>query len=251
MILMAGCVTNQKIQSPAPAVTQTQVPAVQSTPTREAVVQTGTIPVQSPVATQVQVPAPRETVVQTETIPVTSPVGSQAQVPVPLETAVPPVQVVRASDMNSFISSSFPEVTDLYEEVKKSKNALEWKAVQDRSLELQILIQNLKKTYNLNTPNPEKNVFPGLDSKQEIVFLKYIRYLDDMENYATNLKNAIYYQERGSDPQSAQTSRRYQGLADQYEKQAIAGVKTISDYCRDFKYTFFDDDSVQQYRYTG
>lgn len=157
----------------------------------------------------------------------------------------------RASRMDEFIATSFPKVTELYTSIKKAKNALEWKTVQDVALDLQILIQDYKKTYQLTGPNPEKKVFPGLDSREEIVFLKYINYLDDLENYATNLKNAVYYQEKGSDPQSAQTSRRYQGLADQFEKQAIAEVKTISDYSKDFKYTFFDPKVSAQYRYTG
>jgi len=181
----------------------------------------------------------------------TKPSSASQQVGSSVNSEMEKKTIERASHMEDFISSSFPEVTELYTSIKKAKNALEWKTVQDLALDLQILIQDYKKTYQLTDPNPEKKVFPGLDSRQEIVFLKYINYLDDMENYATNLKNAVYYQEKGSDPQSAQTSRRYQGLADQFEKQAIATVKTISDYSQDFKYTFFDPKLSAQYRYTG
>lgn len=225
IIISAGCLSNQGVPSPAPVSSHTQAPGVQPSITPEKVV-------------------PPE-VTLTGTLP-----AAQAKESVQ-ETGVPSSKIERASDMGSFISSSFPEVTKLYGEIKKSNNALEWKSVQDQSLKLQILIQDLKKTYQLNTPNPEKKIFPGLDSRQEIIFLKYVRYLDDMENYATNLKNAVYYQEKGSDPQSAQTSRRFQGLADQFEKQAIAEVKTIGDYCKDFKYTFFNLKIADQYRYTG
>lgn len=159
--------------------------------------------------------------------------------------------ISKASDMDGFIRSTFPEITASYTEIKKSRDALEWKKVQDHSQKLQTLIQDYQKTYHLDLPNPEKVVFAGLDSRQQIVLLKYLRFLQDMESYATNLKNAVYYQEKGTDPQSAQTSRRYQNLADQFEKQSIAGVKTISEYAADFKYTFIDPDLAGVYRYVG
>lgn len=163
----------------------------------------------------------------------------------------PSARMDRADTMDAFIATSFPLVTEAYTGIKKSRNALEWKAVQDKALKLQILIQDLKKTYQLEVPNPEKTVFEGLDSRQQIVFLKYVRYLNDMESYATNLKNAVYYQEKGNDPQSAQTAKRYQDLADQFEKQVIAEVKTIVDYANDFKYTFMNPTLADQYRYVG
>ena len=160
-----------------------------------------------------------------------------------------PSQVERSSDMAGFISSSLPKVTETYVAIKKSRNALEWKKVQDQALSLQISIQDLKKTYQLSAPNPEKTAFPGLNNREQIVFLKYNQYLNDIENYAINLKNAVYYQEKGNDPQTLQTARRYQSLADQYEKQVIAGIKTIADYGNDFKYSFVDPKMVQEYRY--
>lgn len=226
MIITAGCLSNQTGKSSAPIIIQTQAPVTQPSPSSGPTIQAQITPVTPPDKTLPPAPGPRE-------------------------TDIPGKKIERVSDMETFISDSFPDVTGIYSEIKKSKNALEWKMVQDQSLQLQILVQDLKKTYQLNTPNPEQNVFPGLDNRQEIVFLKYVRYLDDMENYATNLKNAVYYQEKGSDPESAQTSRRYQGLADQFEKQAISEVKTISDYCTDFKYSFFDQEVANQYRYTG
>jgi len=157
--------------------------------------------------------------------------------------------IEKSPDMAGFISGSFPKVTETYIAIKKSKGALDWKKVQEQALALQIQVQDLKKTYQLDVPNPEKTVFPGLNSREQIVFLKYIRYLNDMETFATNLKNAVYYQEKGGDPDSLQTAHRYQNLADQFEKQAIAEVKTISDYCTDFKYSFMNPGSVQEYRY--
>nr|WP_319537730.1 hypothetical protein [uncultured Methanospirillum sp.] len=157
--------------------------------------------------------------------------------------------IVKAPDMAGFISGSFLKVTETYIGIKKSRGALDWKKVQEQALALQIQVQDLKKTYMLDVPNPEKTVFPGLNSREQIVFLKYIRYLNDMESFATNLKNAVYYQEKGGDPDSLQTAHRYQNLADQFEKQAIAEVKTISDYCTDFKYSFMNPVSVQEYRY--
>jgi hypothetical protein len=152
----------------------------------------------------------------------------------------------KKSDMAGFISMSFPEVTETYSAIKKSRNAMDWKKVQDQAMALQIQVQDLKKTYQLEVPNPEKNVFPDLNSREQIVFLKYISYLNDLESYATNLKNAVYYQEKGNDPQ---TAHRYQNIADQFEKQVIAEVKTISDYCNDFKYTFLNPVTVQVYRF--
>lgn len=157
--------------------------------------------------------------------------------------------IEKLSDMAGFISTSFPAITEKYTDIKKSRNALDWKKVQEQALSLQILIQNLKKTYLLDVPNPEKTVFPNLNNREQIVFLKYLGYLNDMESYATNLKNAIYYQEKGADSDSLQTARRYQNLADQFEKQVIAEVKTISDYSNDFKYTFINPDMVKAYRY--
>ncbi|PWR74295.1 hypothetical protein [Methanospirillum lacunae] len=162
---------------------------------------------------------------------------------------IPSTSIEKSSDMAGFISTSFPAITEKYVEIKKSRNALDWKKVQEQALSLQVQIQTLKKTYILDVPNPEKTVFPNLNSREQIVFLKYVGYLSDMESYATNLKNAVYYQEKGGDSESLQTARRYQNLADQFEKQAIAEVKTISDYCTDFKYTFINPITVQAYRY--
>lgn len=220
IVLSAGCISNQtgNVQSPVPS--------------------QASAPVASP-ASGSEIINPEDGRVDTM-----APV-------IPAETSGLVTQMERAPDMDGFISTSFPKVTEIYSGIKKSRNALDWKQVQDQSLKLQIFIQDLKKTYQLDVPNPEKNVFPGLDSRQQIVLLKYLQYLDDMEGYATNLKNAIYYQEKGTDPQSAQTSRRYQGLADQSEKQAIAEVKTISEYSKDFKFTFFDSILAGHYRYVG
>jgi hypothetical protein len=153
--------------------------------------------------------------------------------------------------LEDFISTSFSEVTDLYNSIKKSRNALAWKEVQDKALQMQLLIQEYKKSYRLDLPNPEKKVFGRLNSREEIVLLKYLQYLNDMEGYAVNLKNAVYYQEKGSDSESAQTALRYQSHADQNIKRAIAEVKTISDYCNDFKFSFFDSELVSDYRYTS
>jgi hypothetical protein len=161
----------------------------------------------------------------------------------------PSSSIEKSSDMAGFISTSFPAITEKYIDIKKSRNALDWKKVQEQALSLQIQIQNLKKSYLLDVPNPEKTVFPNLNSREQIVFLKYVGYLHDMESYATNLKSAVYYQEKGGDSESLQTARRYQNLADQFEKQAIAEVKTISDYSADFKYTYINPVSVQAYRY--
>lgn len=221
ILISAGCLSNTPVKNQAPV--SSQVPA--------------------PTA---QVPATPDQHTRPESTPDENMVPALA-----VGTMKPLTHVEQASNLDGFISTSFPEVTGIYNEIKKSRNALEWKQVQDKALELQILIQDLKKENQLNVPNPEKNVFSGLDSRQQIVFLKYLQYLDDMESYATNLKNAVYYQEKGSDPGSAQTARRYQGQADQSEKEAIAEVKTISDYCNDFKYSFFDSKLSDQYRYTG
>jgi hypothetical protein len=155
----------------------------------------------------------------------------------------------KATTMEAFVTHTFPQVTELYVAIKKSKDALEYKVVQDKSLQLQVLIQNIKQDYQLTVTNPEKRVFPSLDNRQQVVFLKYLQFLNDMENYAVNLKSAVYYQEKATDAQSMQTSKRYQSQADQYIKQAIAKVKTIYEYCQDFKYTFFNPELVKEYRY--
>lgn len=161
-----------------------------------------------------------------------------------------PTETSKRPSMDDFIISSFPEVTDQYVSIKESQNALALKEVQKKALELQLLIQDYKKKYRLDIPNSEKKAFGTLDSRREIIFLKYLQYLNDMEEYAVNLKNAVYYQEKGGDSESIQNVRRYQSHADQYLKEAIAEVKTINDYCNDFKYTFFDPILVQKYRYT-
>jgi hypothetical protein len=182
-----------------------------------------------------------------DSVSLTSPL---AQPSVSSQSVSPTTSTIeKSSDMPGFISTSFPKITEIYSEIKKSRNALDWKKVQEQALSLQIQIQNLKKTYMLDVPNPEKTVFVNLNSKEQIVFLKYLRYLNDMENYGVNLKNAVYYQEKGGDADSLLTARRYQNIADQFEKQAIAEVKTISDYGTDFKYTFINPVTVQEYRY--
>lgn len=224
LLLLAGCITN------LPDNTKVSAPEiVHEVSTQTSAIQTG-IPVQTLAEQSTSAPLAETSLVQAS------------------ETKDSP-QMERESDMGGFISASFPKVTELYIDIKKSRNALEWKQVQEKALKLQVLIQDLTKTYRLNIPNPEKNVFKGLDSREQIVLLKYLQYLDDMESYATNLKNAVYYQEKGSDPQSAQTSLRYQGQADQFEKQMITEVKTISDYCKDFKYTFLNQEMVREYRF--
>lgn len=228
LMISAGCVTSQQGRDQVSQQIANPTPLSTLTP----------VPVQSDRST-----APRVD----QSAPVTSMKAEVTQASSPVPSPSPLME--RAPDMDGFISTSFPKVTDVYTEIQQSRNALEWKAVQDQALSLQILVQDLKKTYQLEVPNPEKTVFPGLDSRQQIVFLKYLQYLNDMENFATNLKNAVYYQEKGSDPQSSQTARRYQNQADQFEKQAIAEVKTISDYCNDFRYTFLNPVTVQKYRY--
>jgi hypothetical protein len=162
-----------------------------------------------------------------------------------------PPGIERESDMDGFIRVSFPKVTELYTDIKKSRIVFEWKQIQEKAIKMQIFIQDLTRTYQLDISNPEKNVFRDLDSRHQIVMLKYLHYLDDMEGYATNLNNAVYYQEKGTDPQSAQTSLRYQGQSDQFEKQAIADIKTISEYCNDFRFTFLNQEMVREYRYLG
>ena len=223
ILVSAGCLSENPVHTPTPVPVSSQVP-----------VQTAHTPAH-----------PQQTTLSG------SPTAETMVPALPAETIKTPTHPDQAAGMESFISTSFPEVTGIYDEIKKSRNALDWKQVQDKALKLEILIQDLKKEYQLNVPNPEKNVFTNLDSRQQIVLLKYLQYLDDMESYATNLKNAVYYQEKGNDPQSAQTARRYQDQADQAEKQVIAEVKTISDYCSDFKYSFFDSKLSGQYRYTG
>lgn len=209
--------------------------------------QEGPLPVQTQSAGEPDVTGPVVSSTPSPSVPhVSSPQSIEEVVPVS-----DPSTITKASDMDGFIRSTFPMITAVYEEIKKSREALEWKKVQDQSQKLQMLIKEYQTTYHLDRSNPEKVVFTGLDSRQQIVLLKYLRFLQDMENYALNLKNAIYYQEKGNDPQSAQTSRRYQNLADQFEKQSIAGVKTISEYATDFKYTFFDPDLARVYRYVG
>ncbi|PKL60745.1 MAG: hypothetical protein CVV33_01070 [Methanomicrobiales archaeon HGW-Methanomicrobiales-4] len=226
LLFLAGCISN------SPDSSKTSIPE-----------KGGDLHVQNSLS---QTEMPVQTLTgQTTSLPSTQVIQNQ------LPEANGPSLVERRSDMAGFISTSFPEVTNLYTDIKKSRNALEWKQVQEKALQLQLLIQDLTKTYQLNTPNPEKNVFKGLDSREQIVLLKYIQYLDDMESYATNLKNAVYYQERGSDPQSAQTALRYQGQADQFEKKVITEIKTISDYFNDFKYSFLNQESVRQYRFVG
>lgn len=190
-----------------------------------------------------------------EPIPATT-TPSLSTTPAPITPALTPgssptlvSRTERAPDMHQFISVSFPRVSDVYLAIKNARTAMEWKKVQDQALALQILIQELKKNYQLEGTNPEKTVYSNLSSREQIVFLKYISYLNDMENFAINLKNSIYYQEKGSDPQALQTAKRYQNQAAQYEKQSIAEVKTISDYCNDFNYTFMNPVIVQYYRY--
>lgn len=154
------------------------------------------------------------------------------------------------SGVEEIIALTFPAITEQYTAIQRSRNALEWDDVQAEALSLQVNIQELMRSYQMDRPNPAQRLVPGIDSREEIVLLKYIRFLEDMGYYAENLKNAVYYQEKGSDPPSAQTARRYQGIADQYEKQAINAVQTISDYCDDFSIRCFDKESASLYRHT-
>jgi len=224
LILSTGCTSTKTGQNPSIPKTQEVTVSTSQTP--------DTLGTQTPDSVGSELNAPDSEKISTNT-----------------QTTTTSSSITKSQDMAGFISTSFPKITETYVALKKSKNALDWKKVQDQALNMQIQVQDLKKTYSLDVPNPEKSVFPDLDSREQIVFLKYIGYLNDMESYAANLKNAVYYQEKGTDSNSLQTAHRYQNLADQFEKQVIAEVKTISDYCTDFKYSFIDPKSVQEYRY--
>ncbi|HWQ68235.1 MAG TPA: hypothetical protein VN372_15365 [Methanospirillum sp.] len=159
----------------------------------------------------------------------------------------PSVETNIAKDLPTFIKQTFPTLTENYIAIKAARNALNDNEIQDQSLRLEQLIQNIRKTYQLERPNVEKRVFPGLDSKQEIIFNKYLGFMIDLEGYATNLKNAIYYKQIGGDPTAPMTASRYLGQAEQSEQKTIATVKTMVDYCKDFGYLYLDPVSAESY----
>ena len=160
--------------------------------------------------------------------------------------AVPTASV---QDSGSFIRETFPDLTFKYSAIRTAIHDLNWNEAQNKSLNLEDRIREIKNSYPVNAPDSEKSIYIGLDNKQRIVLDKYLGYINNLEQYAINQKNAIYYRTQSADLSAKGTAKRYQDLADEFEKKVVTDVRTLDEYCKEFKYDYLDSRSVDKYSF--
>jgi len=153
--------------------------------------------------------------------------------------------------LKAFIEKTFPELTKAYMDIRASDRALDAAGIQNKALALETLVQELTNEYHLDRSLPEKNVFPGLTSKEEVIFNKYLGFIRSLGLYASSLKQAVYWKNAGSDPSSLGNYRRNQDLADQYGKKVITDLKTLDGYCTEWGFPYLDKKYVREYSFTS
>jgi len=154
-----------------------------------------------------------------------------------------------SAQLKVFIEDTFPQLTNAYMDIRASDRALDAAAIQDRALALENLVKDLTDEFHLDRSLPEKNVFPGLTSKEEVIFNKYLGFIRSLGAYASSLKQAVYWKNAGSDPASLGNYRRNQDLADQYGKKVVTDIKTLDGYCSEWGFLYLDKKYVQEYSY--
>lgn len=153
--------------------------------------------------------------------------------------------------LKGFIEKTFPQLTAAYVDIKKSGRALDAIGVQEKALAVETLVQDLTNEYHLDQSLPEKNVFPGLSSKEEVIFNKYLGYIRDLGQYAMYLKEAVYWKSMGSDPNAPGNYRRNQDLADQFGKKVVTDIQTLNEYAKEWGFLYLDDIYTREYSLTS
>jgi hypothetical protein len=156
-----------------------------------------------------------------------------------------------STQLKDFIEKTFPKLTQAYMDIRKSEIALDAARIQENALVLETLVKDLTVEYNLNRSLPEKNMFPGLSTKEKFIVNNYIGFIHDLGLYASSLKEAVYWKNAGSDPTSLGNYRRNQDLADQYRKKVITDLKTLDEYCKEGGFPYLDNTYVREFSFTS
>jgi len=149
--------------------------------------------------------------------------------------------------LKEFIEESFPRLTSAFMAIRSSTLALDAAGIQEKALALELLVKDLTDEYNLDRPLPEKNVFPGLTAREEVIFNKYLGFIRTIGSYASSLKQAVYWKSSGTDAASLGNYRRYQDLADNYQKKLGRDIKTLDSYCSDWGFPYLDKKFTREY----
>jgi len=156
-----------------------------------------------------------------------------------------------SGQLRVFIEDTFPELTKAYMAIRTADRALDAAGIQEKALALETAINDLTDEYSLDRSLPEKNVFPGLTSKEEVIFNKYLGFIRSLGSYASSLKQAVYWKNAGTDAASLGNYRRYQDLADNYGKKVITDIKTLDGYCSEWGFPYLDKKYVREYSFSS
>lgn len=182
------------------------------------------------------------------------PVVTMTQIPSsaePVQKRVMTPDTPGSGQLRVFIEDTFPELTKAYMAIRTADRALDAAGIQEKALALETAINDLTDEYSLDQSLPEKNVFPGLTSKEEVIFNKYLGFIRSLGSYASSLKQAVYWKNAGTDAASLGNYRRYQDLADNYGKKVITDIKTLDGYCSEWGFPYLDKKYVREYSFSS
>ncbi|HOJ96740.1 MAG TPA: hypothetical protein PK024_07905 [Methanospirillum sp.] len=171
--------------------------------------------------------------------------------PEPVQKRVMTHDIDASGRLKGFIEDTFPKLTKAYVAIRASDRALDAAGVQEKALALENMVQDLTEEYHLDQSLPEKNVFPGLSSREEVIFNKYLGFIRSLGSYASSLKQAVYWKNAGTDPASLGNYRRYQDLTDNYGKNVITDIKTLDGYCTEWGFPYLDKKYMKEYSFTS
>lgn len=177
-----------------------------------------------------------------------TPIHSSAE---PVQKRVMTPDTPGSGQLRVFIEDTFPELTKAYMAIRTADRALDAAGIQEKALALETAINDLTDEYSLDRSLPEKNVFPGLTSKEEVIFNKYLGFIRSLGSYASSLKQAVYWKNAGTDAASLGNYRRYQDLADNYGKKVITEIKTLDGYCSEWGFPYLDKKYVREYSFSS
>lgn len=151
--------------------------------------------------------------------------------------------------LKDFIKKTFPLLTSAYIEIRGSDRALDATGIQEKALALETLVKDITDEYGLDRTLPEKTLFPGLSTQEKVVLNNYIGFIRDLEQYGSNLKQAIYWKNVGSDSVSLGNYRRTQDLADNYKNKVVTDIKKLDEYSREWKIYVLDEKLIKEYSF--
>lgn len=167
----------------------------------------------------------------------------------PVQKRVMTPDTPASAQLKGFMEETFPQFTKAYMDIRASDRALDAAGVQEKALRLEMLGADITDTYRLAQSLPEKNVFPGLSSKEEVIFNKYAGFIRDLGLYASSLKQAAFWKNSDSSEASLGNYRRNQDLADNYGKKVITDIKTLNGYCKDWGFPYLNEKYVREYSF--